>query len=222
MPTTTPTMQSALTTLHRVKEELGLELTDASHDAYLQFLINAATTSIEKFTGRKFAQETLVEHVPGYGSTRIMVSRTPIVEINEIRVGEPPVDPAVIDPTTYAIEDRHAGLIRRINFTWRYTGFSRQWIERERLPGTEAPTIAVDYKGGYVTPKMAEDDPELQRDLPYDLENAALMLITTRFATRGERRDIVTERVMSASFTYSRSELPQEVVDILHHYERVM
>ena len=220
MPTTTPVMQSALTTLERVKEEL--EITDSSMDSVLQRLINAASDAIERYTGRKFARVTLTEHVPGYGSDKLTLSHTPLVEIDEIRFGEANQTPSVIPSGDYQIEDREAGFVRLLSARWRWTGFVAQGIVPHRLPGTERPIYAVDYTGGYVTPKQAEDDVTLQRDLPYDLEDAAIMLISTRFASRGERRDIVSESVMSASFTYGRGEFSPEVREILQRYRRVM
>jgi hypothetical protein len=222
VPITTPTMQGALTTLERVKEEL--EISDSGSDSVLQRLINAASQAIATYTGRRFGfhRQSLTEFVPGYGSDKLMVSLTPVVEVDEIRFGEPDQPPSVVPAVDYVIDDPEAGFIRLLRSGWVWTGMKAQWIVSHRMPGTERPIFSVDYVGGWVTPKQAEDDIELERDLPYDLEDAAIMMISTRFGSLGERRDIVSERVMSASFTYSRGEFSPEVREILTRFRRVM
>lgn len=221
MPVTTPVRQGALTTLTRVKEELGIGAEVS--DALLQRMINAASQLIERYCNRVFNLWEGVEYVRGYGSERLILTHTPIKEVREIKYGLPPNPDEVIDPSKYMIDEAEAGFVLLTDGSlWKWTGRVRRVITPHRLPGTEMPMYAVDYTGGYVTPKQAEDDPSLKRDLPYDIEDACVMLVATRWGSRGERRDIVSESVMSASFTYQRGGLPQEVIDILGPYRRVM
>jgi len=141
-----------LTTLSSVKEALGL--TTTANDSQLDRLIKAASRVVEDYTGRTFAREVVTEKFGvdidefELGSARIVLSRRPVLTIQEIRY-----DGSAIDMSDVTLEDAEAG------FVFRTGGFVSTLIERQNIEkvrtGTLKPIWEVDYSGGYVLPSFS-------------------------------------------------------------------
>lgn len=210
-----PLTSNALTTLQTVKDEL--EITDTSQDATLERLINAASDAIERYCERAFHyEEDIVEKVAGYGTPFIVVSRTPIISISSIKIGD-----STLDSSEYELTG--GGLIYRLNGTWGWSAQYAEGIVYEQIAGTEEQNIAVTYTGGYVTQNQEDNDPTLTRSLPYDLEEACITAVVALYSRIGERADVKRESLMSASYEYDRATgLPTIVLDMLMPYKKVV
>lgn len=211
----------SLTTLQNVKIELGISLPDTSMDEYIERLIKAATDAIERYCQRHFSYvDVFTETVAGYGTPFILVSRTPLVSIQEIRILGVSIG-ANIDPNEYEIYDREAGSIYRQS-GWPWSAGARGDITREPFPGTERKIIEVTYSGGYVTPDQ-EVHLLLPRTLPYDLEQICIDTVVSMFRERGENKAITSEGLMSARVSYDRSaRLTQAAMAGLAPYQRIV
>ncbi len=207
----------ALVTVSTVETELGL--TPGAQDALLQRLINSVSEQIKNYCNREFYYEVAREDkVRAYGLTRLTVEKSPIVTLTSIEY-----DGATIDSDNYEIEDASQGIIYRPD-GWLWTASRLSNIERDRLPGTEGPDYDVTYNGGYIT-QPQEDDSVGTRSLPYDLEDAALQLISLRYKKIGEDIRMKSEKLMSYSYTYSdglESEygIPKSIATMLNAYRR--
>jgi hypothetical protein len=99
LPTTT------LCSLADVKEELGIAVT--TYDTRIERLIQAINAEIESYCGRVLYYATgIAESVAGFGGTRLLLARTPIVSITSITI-----DGLALAATDYEVEDAAAGCV---------------------------------------------------------------------------------------------------------------
>lgn len=211
----------ALTTLATVKEELGVS--GSGDDDFLNRAINAASDAIRRYCDRIFYyEEDIEESVRGFGQTRLIVSRTPIVgTISSITY-----EGTALDTTTYSVEDANAGIIyREYGFNW--TAQLGGGALGEGLPGTEKSSYVVTYTGGYYTPKQYDDDSGEDRSLPWDLEDACIQLVTARYRAKGRDPRINQERLKSWQANYGTMttdrthQIPMAIRAILNPYKRI-
>lgn len=210
--------EHALTTLTRVKTELGIS--GSGEDSYLEGLIDSVSGRIASFCNRTFQYgEDIEETVPGYAWTALLLSRCPIVEIDSIVL-----DGSTVSADSYKIKSANAGIV--YNETgWAWTALSGGSVAGDRLAGTEDPLYVITYTGGYVTPQQAADDVTLTRNLPYDLEDACVEWITVRYLRKGADPRLQGERLLSWSAQYSvtaqqSTEMPESIAAVLRRYKR--
>src|SRR5262245_45704435 len=101
----TPAASLLLTTRNAVTTDLEIPLSDTSKDSIIDALIVDASDEIQRefqFLCRQTYRETL----PGYGSTRLMLSRTPIVSLSSVAHNSEPI-------TDYVIENKEVGFLYR-------------------------------------------------------------------------------------------------------------
>ena len=207
-----PTLASnALTTQQRVQDVLGLKSAEG------RSLINLASDYIEKRCGRSFGIASLAETVAGYGTSRIVIARPPIKSITSITFNSTDT----VDSTTYTIDDADAGLIQR-DGGWRWTAHIMPDISGGHVPGTELKQYTVTYIGGYILPKDSESSASPingdARDLPYDIEEACLVLIGQMSRMRSRDPSITNESLMSYSSAYSDTPIPSFVERVINAY----
>jgi len=149
-----------LISLEALKCILGIS--DAGDDILLETLLNAASEFIVEYTGREFARERVLETIPGYGTTQLLLSRAYVDTITSItHTGD------II--TDYIIEDPKAGILYRAG-TWDWTAGIGFTLTTRPLPGTEEPKFAVDYYGGYWLSSFDGAKPAAAVKLPASLE----------------------------------------------------
>ena len=221
----------ALTTLLRVKTEIGVAQSQDSDDA-LSFFIETASAAIEQVIGRKLYYEAdIVENMAGFDRPLLLVERTPLVALTSVEL----IDQAgnvltTYDSTTYEIDDANQGSIYRSD-CWPATGLmtgTSQFV----APNTERKSIQVTYSGGWVTQPQEdeetvdENNDPVSRTLPYDLEYACIMTVSSLFRRKGRDRNIQSEGVMQGPITSYRdgsgSILPLEAMKIVGQYRRVV
>jgi hypothetical protein len=164
--------ETKLTTVERVKLELGI--TDTDSDALLGFKIDEASSDIELHIPRKLSRVTLTEtfwHAADArwnGSARcspglefLKLHRVPVAEIVSVTL-----DGAAIDSSGYRM-DSEQGLLYR--------------LDGSACPGwwSWSRDIVIVHKAGFLLPG------EQNRDLPAALESAAIELIASFWASRG-------------------------------------
>ena len=77
---------NALTTLARLKTELGLDAQDTSQDDHLVLLVNASSAAIESELFRDLGRLEVTEVLSGYGRQHINLRRYPIESVSSAKV----------------------------------------------------------------------------------------------------------------------------------------
>lgn len=192
----------ALTTLEALKAELDIPVDEKSRDKQLVRYINAASDAIRSYCDRDFARAQRTEFSTGSGTPALLLRLFPLVEVHSVRVGDRQV-------TDFRPDDE-SGIL------WRPGGWPRSLL----------PNIEVDYTGGYITPAQAFEDDELERDLPYDLEEACIVTAATWVSHQGTPRDATILQVEQIRVHFGTREgeaaglLPVAVRRLLGSYRR--
>ncbi len=191
----TPATKRDLTTLDAVK--LELEVTDGTADTYLGGLIGQASGAIESWCGRVFAREVVRETVHlTEPAAVLLLSRFPIAAITSPITTEA----GSLTPALYEAQDG-TGMVYRLTSS----GARSVWS-----PGR----ILVDYAAGFLLPG------DEGRDLPPDIERAAILAVRNAWHTRGRDQTVRSEDVDGVgSFSYGLpASLPADVTDLLAPY----
>ncbi|CAA0095087.1 Uncharacterised protein [Starkeya nomas] len=190
----TPAAKRDLTTLDAVK--LELEVTDDAADAYLGGLIGQASRAIESWCGRVFAREGLREtvHLTEPAGT-LLLSRFPLAAITSVTTEAGSLAPALYEA------EAETGMLYRLTAS----GARSVWS-----PGR----ILVDYAAGFLLPG------DEGRDLPPDIERAAILAVRNAWHARGRDQTVRSEDVDGVgSFSYGLpASLSADVTDLLAPY----
>lgn len=209
---------AALTTVNRLNAELGL----SDDGTILEPLIEEASAYLQTECGRSFYRaSSYAEKVAGFGGSRLAVSdHLPIVSVASIVFSDGDTS-TTIDATDYELEDVAAGFIRHNGGGWKWTARSNYGITHDPAAGTEEPLYTVTYTGGYITPQQA-DDGVGTRDLPYDVERAAIDLAKALYWARNRDPGVRGKAVSRASVQYAGAlhEIPS-VSPVVARYRRL-
>lgn len=210
----TPANHGLLTTLQRVKLELGVSGT--TDDAVLVGMIDRASSAIATETRRTFGIETVTETLDGTGSRLLGLTRTPIIEITEVTE-----DSSAI--TDYSVEDADAGALYRAN-GWGRSGGLRMWGTEAFssgyiLPGYQDQRYSVTYEAGYRLPDEASPT------LPGAVEQACLETVKAWYSSRDVDPAIASVKVGQLAVSYRdqgssghRESLPSAALGYLRNY----
>lgn len=144
----TPATTRRLTHRSRVQGELGISSTTDSD--IIDALIDHASAAIEAYCRRSFARESVTETLGGYGDTRMVLARGPVVSVSAVSLSGTTY-------TDYSIEDVDVPTLYRQG-GWAWTsqydpGFSG-W---QSWPGvgfpiskSEQPDWSISYVAGYI------------------------------------------------------------------------
>lgn len=135
---------TAFVTLAKVKLALGIQNNDS--DERLNELIEDVSDAVTQYCGRKFARETVTEHLEGHGHVTLSLARTPIQSVAEVRHIT-----AAVSASGYSVSDPEAGFLYRED-TWDSTQPTRTWIETDPINQPGSQDWHVDYIGGYLMP----------------------------------------------------------------------
>lgn len=143
-----PPRTTALTTLARMRVELGLAVTDTSKDDRLTPLIEEASADVIGYIQQPLIRQLVTEDMVGYGRTVQVLGVTPVPKygVSEVRLrGD------AIDTSEYYVSDPEAGFVFR-GQRWDDSRPMKLNIEIEPalMPGDQA--WAFDYAGGYILP----------------------------------------------------------------------
>ena len=169
---TTAAASRDLTTLRRIKAELGI--VDRKSDSLLRPWIREASGLIETKTNRVFAQETVSEMFRLRRHQRrdaIKLARYPVTTIASVT----DIDGTVLAATSYEA-DLSTGMI------WRLSGDASP---NDRRIWWDSGKITVAYTAGYV----------LMDSLPFPLEQACLTLLKHRWAAKDRDPMVTSEEV---------------------------
>jgi hypothetical protein len=175
--------QNALTTLERVRADLGLSVT--TNDDEIIRAVNSASALIEKYCHRIFWRDTAVEEkVAGFGTVEMRLARRPINSITSIVL-----DGETVDSDDYQVSDDQAGLVEKEG-GWAWTAHVVQGISRTVVPGTELKDYVITYDGGWYTPAQSRAQGTLTfTGQPNDSETMVINNTTITAKTSGAATD---------------------------------
>lgn len=202
---------NALLAVATLEAELGI--TTGTQTALLERLIGVVSDAIEKYCGRNFGRAVIVdERVAGYGTQKLMVERTPVESIQSVKL-----ETETIDSTTYRCvgRDAEAGLIFR-QALWSNTAALSADVVPRPLPGWEERAYLVSYTAGYFLPAAGGS-----RNLPFDLEQAAIISAVATYRGRGKYSKLVEETEGSDAKLWYDYVLPPNARQLLSQYKRV-
>lgn len=152
---------TALTTLQRVKAELGIA--DGASDSILSSKISEASSDIEAQLNRVFRRETVQETFWGapFSINALVLERTPLGDIDSVVV-----DGEAVESSEWRA-DPEAGLLYRLTAD----GYEAAWCWSK--------SIVVTYAAGYLLPG------ESGATLPPVIEAAAVELVASYWSARG-------------------------------------
>lgn len=180
----------ALTTLNACKEQLDILLTDTSQDAYLQRLINSATAQVNRYCCRTFEHQSYTEIKDGSRTNELMLSNFPITAITSVHVdGARVFDADTLLPAT-AYAVIAPNMLRLIGSNW----------------GRASQSIKIVYGAGYQV-------------VPADVEDAAILLVETRYRMRSDRRLGRTSTGKQGESTSYTEDWPREILSLLDPYK---
>jgi hypothetical protein len=198
MITVTATNNAKLTTLARVKLFLGIS--GSTEDSFITTLIDIATDTIQAYTGRSFSLETITEKLPGTDTSKIVLSKFPIISITSITD-----DSGLINLTEYEISDDKAGTVYRKEAIFAFKGNSIGVLGVNSEKESEN-NITVIYQAGYTT-------------VPLDIEMAAISYIRSLYLGRSRDSTVSSESVSGVySVTYGSGSLSADVAATLGRY----
>lgn len=200
----------ALTTEAMVCSALGISV--GSETALIEHLIAVASDLLERYCNRQFSRATVTEKVRGHGTDRILVSRTPVVELTSVVIDDIELD----DCEIYG--DGRAGLIYRPGGFESTAPYSSMTASTTRIVGQELRSITVEYVGGYVLPK--DDAPGNARTLPYDIEQAAIDTAVQIYRNRGKQSNLQSATEAAEDVTWRGDMIPGPAKRALSSYRR--
>lgn len=172
-----PAATTHLTTLDRVKSELGI--TDTTDDDNIIRWIGDASSLIAKECGRVFGLEKVTETLPGSGGVLLGLTRVPLVTVHSL------YEDSVLltEDTDFTIEERESSALYKPG-GWGRTGGLRAWGVEAFSSGYILPGLAatmryiVTYTAGWVLPGVQNpfvaSGPTDAQNLPGALEIACL------------------------------------------------
>lgn len=198
-------IDSALTTLAAIEGETGLDTSEAPD--FFKRRVNVATHLVESITDRKWHHvEDFQERVAAYGDYELRVRKhLPLVSISSIEYGAKASDLEEIEADSYTIfegAEKH-GVITRLDQRWRDTRVvDRSGYSNRMIPDTEKPLYLVTYTGGYITPHQVDEGLYVDRDLPWDVEQAVIDYCAMQYHQRGTDPTVAAESMDMGSITY--------------------
>lgn len=165
-------MTTALITLAEYKAYAGITTTDATRDAQLQPMIDAATEAVRRYAGRSlddgFSSVARTEAYDGNDTERLQLREYPVTSVASIVQTADDGSTQTIDSSEYRIEDAKTGIVAKLGaisgrfaaaVTWSSVGSwprNRSIYPRDSWETSPSWTagiqnFTVTYTGGYTT-----------------------------------------------------------------------
>lgn len=142
----TPATESEMATLQEIKDELSIS--GSAEDEILARYRSRVQSTVIELLGRPFALATYQETLAGSGSTKLLLSRIPIVTVTEVLVNSQAL-------TDHTIEDAGAGVLFRTK-GWKAIGLPSWYLVPTVQPGDVDINFTVTYSAGYLMRENAD------------------------------------------------------------------
>lgn len=200
--------------LATIEQFLGIDGMGRTAPATAQQLLEAASDAWVSETEREWHYtEDIVEHVPGFGTGKLHVSRAPLVGVSELLF-----DGQVISSDLYRVDSDSGAIIRTDGLLWRWTARATTDITKDKVAGTERALYKVTYDGGYVT--RAQVDVGLPQTLPSSVERQVLDCAVALYWRRGRDTSLAAKSTARGNVSYRDDGLPSSFIRAAHRARR--
>jgi hypothetical protein len=197
-----------LTTLAQAKLALNLGPSQVTDEALIRAEIDRSSIAAASWIGRPLARQQYTQTWRNVSSCSLLLDNFPVVSIDTVTA-----DGVELAASDYEF-DIQSGML------WRLTGDIRiAW---------SASKVVLEYTAGWVLPEqtLVGSDPVVDdRDLPLDIEAAALELVKIRYYARTRDPMVKSESIpgvmtidYGAVTSATDSGLPEHVVALLNPY----
>jgi hypothetical protein len=200
-----------LTTADTAAAELGI----AADSPGLDRLITAASTAIASWLGYPVQlRDPIVETVSSSAGPFLFLRGGALKAIASIAYAG-----TTLDPSSYRIDNAIRGRVAGYGFP--FTGSSSIGVAPQELHAFDTGKLVVTYSAGWVTPGMSARNLG-ESDLPSDIEQAALEVITAWHRRRGRDGDLTRVDLGDASLIYhdGKQALPVTARTLLAAYRK--
>ncbi|HEX5750019.1 MAG TPA: hypothetical protein VFZ09_27565 [Archangium sp.] len=188
------------TTLARAATRIRVSTSDAE----LPALITAASRALANFLGYEaHLREEVDETVVGQGGVYVWLRAGQVRQLHSVKVHG-----AELAEGEVAIDCPRAGRLVRRRGRWPFTGSSTAGIVPIPLQAHDSGDIVVSFDSGWRTPGQvalaleAEPSSTLTSELPPELEEAALLVLTAWYRRLGQDPDVTTKSLGDASISW--------------------
>jgi hypothetical protein len=180
---------------------------DISKDVFLERQINSVSSMVSKYCNRKFIADTYTEYYKGTGRQRLVLNQYPVNKITSVKVDSA----ALTAGTDYVTADQtylDQGIVFKDN-GWTWYGYLTGLVGEPTAP---VDNIGVVYSAGYTL------SPETARNLPWDLEQAVIDLISINYELIGSKQ-LKRETIGPLTSEYIQS-MPSDIKTVLDFYAK--
>jgi len=187
--------QLDMTTAATAAARLGVTSSEAS----LPGLITAASSAVAEYLGYPvYRREDVEETVVGRGGRYLWLESGAIQALTSIAVGG-----SVVDSSLYALDGRDGArkgrIVARSTYRWPFTGEWTAGISSTPYQAHDTGAIVVTFTAGWVTPGQVALSTYSPSDMPPELEQAALEVVTAWFQRKGQDAGVTSMSTGDAS-----------------------
>lgn len=198
-----------LTTLRKLKQHIGIPLSNTTKDALLDQIIEGVSGFIETTTHREFGVKEYREVRDGTDDDEIFLPQYPLVDVLSLTInGNQDIDLDAEEEAETVIIDKEAGSI------FRQYGF-----------GSGRKGLRITYTAGYNLPDPADDESGVDgyesgadENLPSAIESAAIRL-SARVYERKTAEGVASVSPTGISITY-RDAIDADITTILESFTK--
>jgi hypothetical protein len=171
----------------------------SSSDATLQALITAASSALAQYLGYTAQRrEGVQETAPARGGRYLWLESGAIQSVTSISVGG-----TTVDASLYALDGedgkRKGRLVARGTYSWPFTGTWTGGISSSPYSAHDTGTVLVTFTSGWKTPGQVALTTYVSSDMPEELEQACLEVVTAWWARNGQDAGITSISTGDAS-----------------------
>lgn len=192
------------TELDTIKNVLNID--DTSQDTLLTRLIKSATSFVDQVTHRTFEETSTTEKYSGTGTSELVLNNYPVSSVSEITIND-----EVVDSDDYEVFSDE-GIIYKYDYWTQTNNTFRYGVLLDGNTNNRKRNIEVTYTYGYKLPG------EVDRDLPYSLEQVVINLVTNAYRESGQKSNIKREEIMSAEYEYFKDSISDRDMMILKEF----
>ena len=186
---------NALTLVATVEDELTIAA--GTETARLERLIHIASSVAATYACRTFFRSTSIsEKSTGGVGPLLILDRPPINAITSITyLG------TALSSTGYEIHDANAGIVYAVGGSWVTSTIGFSDVSGTIFTGVDRKTYTIVYDGGWYTPTQ-DNGTTIIRNLPYDIEYAAIAIVSYLRRSMGHDSSIASESLLGSSVSY--------------------
>lgn len=185
---------------------------DYSKDKFLERNINSVSGMVSKYCNRNFIADTYSEFYKGSGRQKLVLNQYPINYLTSISVDSA----SLTAGTDYVTSDQtylDQGIIFKNN-GWTWYGYLTGLVGELTAP---VDNIGVVYSAGYTL------EPEISRNLPWDLEDAVISMVSDIYDEQ-QNGTVGLKRLTQGKLTYEWDSNPliQQYSHVLDAYKKAV